>query len=541
MVKGTMMGGSTIPIVPMLYPTNVIALPDRDNDGVPDKYDPQPDSSNDFDFDGWSDDFENVTSGTNWGNPDTDGDGVADRSDLAPLDPEISLTIPLSKLPRIQGLDNAHIFIDTDTDPTTGYHTTWMPIGAEYMVEVSGKYGKILKRSLQKFDGGTNDEWRWEFIKEVKVGTDANRLETQVNIQDLIDSENGTDISNATNIDIFYHITDWSNMTEDRSDFILNNVDGIKETPKSITVLNPNTDSNGYDWTVNFITSGIGKIRIGNGSFPHEVDFKGLYYFDLKTEKYVPVNVDINVTDQTITAAWRYKLGKIVITPRDLGGNYTIELIYGDTVYAYYNNNGTQNITGDEDNGSGRATGEPLGNVPQVWRSRNPQGTDVVINEIYPGKKDNEWIELYNPTSGTIDISGWSITTLKGFYTFPGAPGSSTTTLGPGQFLVIDNTDFGNDFLKASDTVILQNATSVIIDQTTYKGIANGQSWARFAPNGFDTDQDSDWYKETTPTMGTSNTTLIPEYDYLFLPLLFLSILCLSLKRKHKRNKRNLE
>jgi hypothetical protein len=165
-----------------------------------------------------------------------------------------------------------------------------------------------------------------------------------------------------------------------------------------------------------------------------------------------------------------------------------------------------------------------------------------VLNEIYPDKKINEWIELYNPTSSAIDLSGWSITSNKGTYTFPGTPGSGTVIIGAGQFLVIDNTDFGDDFFKnTDDSVILRDPSSTIIDQTSYKGVSNGQSWARYqtpgGSDGYDTDSETDWYKETTPTQGGSNTTMIPEYQNIFLPLFFILILVMCVKRSKKRFK----
>jgi hypothetical protein len=160
----------------------------------------------------------------------------------------------------------------------------------------------------------------------------------------------------------------------------------------------------------------------------------------------------------------------------------------------------------------------------------------VVLNEIFPNKKSNEWIELYNPTGSTIDLSGWTITTSAGTYTFPGAPGSNTVTIGPGAFLVLDNTDFGNNFLKNSDSVILRDPSNNNIDQTTFVGVSKDKSWSRYkdpsGSDGYDTDQDSDWYKEPNPTKGASNSTTIPEYELLILPL---GIVLLMMFIIHKR------
>ena len=178
---------------------------------------------------------------------------------------------------------------------------------------------------------------------------------------------------------------------------------------------------------------------------------------------------------------------------------------------------------------------------------RKPADNPVLIEVIVPSanKKFNEWIELYNPTAGTIDLSGWTITTKAGTYTFPGAPGSGTTTIGAGQFLVIDNNDFGNNYLKNSeDNVALKDANGIIIDQTGYKGIADGKSWARYkAPggsDGFDTDQDSDWYKENNPTRGSSNNVMIPEFQTLLLPLGIILLMFILIRKPKYSEKRKI-
>ncbi|MCK5559232.1 MAG: lamin tail domain-containing protein, partial [Thermoplasmata archaeon] len=481
-------------------------------------------------------------------NPDTDGDDVLDRVDLAPLDPSIGWHQPSGKVATIQGQDTVHIFIDTDCDATTGYHSPWMPVGADYMIEVVGKYGYVFSSSYQRFIGTPSDEWNWSFINNINVGTDAECLETQINLKKLgiIQDNNFAPLSNRS-IDVFFHITNWANSTEDCSDCVLNNLEGLKETPRSITILNPYTNATQYDWIVNFKTTGHGKIIIGNGSFPYDVDFKGLYYFDLKTGKYIPMIVEIDVDNQIIVADWRYRLGKVVFRPHVFDGNYTLEIIYSERVQAYYNSEPTRgqprspNVNNDTEASTGEHS-KPMANPLVGIGSRNPQGTNVVINEIFPDQKNTEWIELYNPTASTIDLSGWTITTSAGTYTFPGAPGSSTVTIGPGQFLVLDNTDFGNSYLKNSeDSVVLRDPNNIIIDQTTYRGVSKDKSWARYkdptGADGFDTDQDSDWYKDNNPTKGASNSTTIPEYQNLFLPLIIILAVAIF-SRRYKLRKR---
>lgn len=50
-----------------------------------------------------------------------------------------------------------------------------------------------------------------------------------------------------------------------------------------------------------------------------------------------------------------------------------------------------------------------------IAASANPAGTALVISEVYGGGGNsgatytNDFIELYNPTGSSIDVSGWSV------------------------------------------------------------------------------------------------------------------------------------
>jgi hypothetical protein len=67
-----------------------VYLQDQDGDGVFSRQEHllgTSDLTADSDGDGWTDFYEVHTSHTNPTNPDTDGDGVIDSLDAAPLDP----------------------------------------------------------------------------------------------------------------------------------------------------------------------------------------------------------------------------------------------------------------------------------------------------------------------------------------------------------------------------------------------------------------------------------------------------------------------
>jgi hypothetical protein len=547
-VKGTMMGGSRVPMFPIIIPPPAPVLIDSDDDGVPDIRDPHPNSSYDMDGDGWSDDYEDVISFTDYANSDTDGDNYTDSIDLDPNDPSIPPP-PIRIPPEIKGQDSAYIFIDTDTNPYTGYRLSNMEVGAEYMIEISGKYGYIFNSSYNIFNGSTSRDWNWSYIDDIDVGIDAERLETQINLTQLgLINSTVTDIENKS-VDFYFIITDWANMTVDTPDCTLNNLEGMKETLKSINVLNMYTNATGFDWIINFKTTGCGRISIGNHSFPYELDFKGLYYYNPVTNTYLLMNVEIDIENRSVYADWRYELGKIVFKPHNLTDNHTVQFLFGDFAYAYYNIESTrgQSPPTSNDTNIDLNISDSLRSLSSIAHSlsntRNPAGTNVVINEIFPDKKSGEWIELYNPTGGTIDLSGWTITTSAGSYTFPGTPGSATVTIGPGQFLIIDNTDFGDSFLKnKEDDITLSDYNSNPVDFTNYKGVPDGQSWARYrAPDGsdgWDTDQPGNWYKEPNPTKGSSNNVMIPEYELLLLPLgIVLLLMYVLTKRKNLNEK----
>jgi uncharacterized repeat protein (TIGR01451 family) len=153
-----------------------------------------------------------------------------------------------------------------------------------------------------------------------------------------------------------------------------------------------------------------------------------------------------------------------------------------------------------------------LTNVTTKSRTRSPQGDNVVLNEIRPDKKNNEWIELANPTNNTIDISGWELVVDgTSIYTFP--PGTTIGAYGSGnEYLTVDFT--GNQLPNGGANVRLVNG-STDIDETTYPGIKASESWSRYreAETGkpLDTDSPDDWYVSGSPTKGEENDQTKPS------------------------------
>ena len=136
----------------------------------------------------------------------------------------------------------------------------------------------------------------------------------------------------------------------------------------------------------------------------------------------------------------------------------------------------------------------------------------VVINEldINPtgddSKSISEWVEIYNPTDITIDLSGWEIastTVLKKTLTLP-----SGTMILPGEFSKFSYTTIW--FTDSNESVELRDDTGVIVDKTPLLSDLenNFSSWQRLY-DGYNLNNSiSDW-KFVSSTTGSTNGKLV--------------------------------
>lgn len=131
----------------------------------------------------------------------------------------------------------------------------------------------------------------------------------------------------------------------------------------------------------------------------------------------------------------------------------------------------------------------------------------VVINEVDlnpPGDDSaspNEWVEIYNPTTSSVDIGGWKIastTVLKQTYTIP-----SGTMIKAGQFLTYSYKTVW--FTDNNEKVELRDKNGFVVDNTPIiSDIKNDfTSWQRIY-DGYDLDSADDW-KFVKSTAGSSN------------------------------------
>ncbi|MEW5936484.1 MAG: right-handed parallel beta-helix repeat-containing protein [Candidatus Thermoplasmatota archaeon] len=102
--------------------------------------------------------------------------------------------IPVLYLPPLYGEDALRIFVDADNDPLTGYAiadnalvrsapgviVSGIPgdtIGADYMVNVTGKEGAIWTKEVLRFSGAHRTQWQWAAFSEAEAANDDSRIE----------------------------------------------------------------------------------------------------------------------------------------------------------------------------------------------------------------------------------------------------------------------------------------------------------------------------------------------------------------------------
>ena len=157
----------------------------------------------------------------------------------------------------------------------------------------------------------------------------------------------------------------------------------------------------------------------------------------------------------------------------------------------------------------------------------SPSVTHVVINEVFSkGNKENEWVELFNPTCSPIDVSGWTIKdhtsdtdTLPSVSPIPAKgfgviiPSQSTVSI-PSSAVTIQlgNNNIGSGLNDPGDELHLKDTLNNTVDEMSYgndhsiftiSAPTSTQTQSRH-PNGVDTDTAADWALENL-SIGTTN------------------------------------
>lgn len=159
--------------------------------------------------------------------------------------------------------------------------------------------------------------------------------------------------------------------------------------------------------------------------------------------------------------------------------------------------------------------------------TNNPQ-LHIVINELIPQASNSaEWVELFNPTNNTIDISGWTLvdknSSPSAFPQFSSIPSNGYAIVIPNpSFISVPNgvskiqlssTSIAAGLIANNDKLVLKDNTGVIIDQLSWGGNTDiftlpspsGVKTLARIPNGTDTDSASNWIATASATIGEPN------------------------------------
>lgn len=147
-------------------------------------------------------------------------------------------------------------------------------------------------------------------------------------------------------------------------------------------------------------------------------------------------------------------------------------------------------------------TSTPTSTSSSVW-------SQIKINEVMPDPDvGDEWVEFYNPTTSSLDLTGGTLCDNRMGTCLIAAP---TSTIGARSWLQIFAS--GNHLNNTGDSVILKSPDGTVIDQMMYSGSLvpkNDQTVVRKS-DGVDTDNDSaDWAVTVQPTPGATNVISNP-------------------------------
>lgn len=128
------------------------------------------------------------------------------------------------------------------------------------------------------------------------------------------------------------------------------------------------------------------------------------------------------------------------------------------------------------------------------------QITELFPNPASPASDANdEFIELYNPNTQTIDLTGY---TLQSGNTFSYSYIFTTDSLGPGEYKAFLITQTGNILSNTSGQARLLDSSGAVVAQTNaYDTADDGDTWAFI--NGA-------WQWTSTPTPSAENILTLP-------------------------------
>ncbi len=79
------------------------------------------------------------------------------------------------------GKDELHVYIDVDREKKTGHSPPWLDLGAEYLVAVEGRFGRIIRSQLFCYEPGKWDkQWPWSKIEDVRAANNKSAIEMDI-------------------------------------------------------------------------------------------------------------------------------------------------------------------------------------------------------------------------------------------------------------------------------------------------------------------------------------------------------------------------
>jgi len=204
---GTALNGTLVPTRTGPFVVSPPGQADSDRDTVPDVDDV-------FDYDFNNNGIADAASGN-----DYDGDGFVDYGFMGGTDLWLNTTIPGTypvpyagrvvsvyigpvARPEALGEDAARLYLDDDGSAVTGYSVGG--IGADYLIEITGKNGRILTSLARGFNGSNPGIWSWSSLGPAPAMKDRSRLETALP---------GVPSTNASRV--FIELSAWTGARDD--------------------------------------------------------------------------------------------------------------------------------------------------------------------------------------------------------------------------------------------------------------------------------------------------------------------------------------
>ncbi len=140
--------------------------------------------------------------------------------------------------------------------------------------------------------------------------------------------------------------------------------------------------------------------------------------------------------------------------------------------------------------GKGASTPNNTGPLPSLVIN------EMLINPSSPQSDSNdEFIEIYNQNSFSVELSDYQLQTGSGFKTHFTLP---STTLGSGQYAVFYSRDSNISLSNSGGNARLVDGSGNIVSEgQSYDEAEEGDSWAKF---------EASWQWTSTPTPGSPNT-----------------------------------